>query len=101
MITIEERFDRLEALLQKALGIDTEDIQVAAAEAVADTDVVLETEEKDVADSEVKTPSNRKSNVDVGLMLDEDGEEVEKQPTFRRKQSDSTTRIRQTLEQFV
>jgi len=99
-LTIEERLDKLEALLLKVLETKTEDIQVAEVETEANTDVVVETKEKDLVNPEESiTPSNRKSNVEVDSIEIEE-ESTKSGTTFFRKRADSTTRIRRILDNF-
>lgn len=98
------RLERLEAMLIKVLGIDTEGVEAVEVEAETDTHIVDESEEKDIVEEELSTPSNRKSNVELGLDVDDADEkelsEIEKKFTHARKSTDAQTRIRQTLEKF-
>jgi len=93
-----DRLARLEAMLEKLLGESTEGVEAATAEADVETLAVTEQEEKDLAETELTTPSNRKANMDIGISEDEEEVVGEKTITYRKKYSDSETRIRKVLE---
>ena len=93
-----DRLARLEAMLEKLLNISTEDTEVADAEAEANTQVVTEQEEKDLAETELTTPSNRKANMEISAPEVEEEDSGPKKTTFRSKRADAETRIRRVLD---
>ena len=100
-LSVEERLLRMEAMLEKLLSVSTEDSEATEAEAEVETPVVQTEEELELADSELSTPSNRKPNMELGSDISDDNEDMDKKVTFRKKHTDSQTRIRQTLEQLI
>ena len=97
------RLERIEALLAKAFGEDAEVVEAVEVEAETETLDVDELEVKVIEEEELSTPSNRKSNIELGVVAEEDESELselDKKFTFSAKRTDSQTRIRKTLENF-
>lgn len=101
-LDVNERLDRIEAMLSKLLGEEAEVSEAVEVEAEAETPVADEPEELELA--ETAEPSNRKPNMNLSSDVVEDVEEekadVNAGFTFRKKRTDGQTRIRETLEKF-